>query len=167
MSLILTTENMAFNMNDMPEEIDDMRYAVLDYSNASNVDYHFVPMVFMESFNAPAAVLKIGGKQIQMPLDWSVILGDPEMGEPEVVSLMTVNDRGFSAFVFNPITGFRPKFELLELVNVYTEVKWYFPKLKMGHILAVPLQEGENPPCAYFVKETQKVPEVLALHNMV
>jgi len=158
---------MAFSLNDMPDEIDDMRYGVLDYSNVNNVDYHFVPMVFMESFNAPAAVLSIGGKQIQMPLDWSIILGDAELGEPEIVPLMTVNDRGFSAFVFNPITGFRPKFEPLELINVYTEVKWYFPKLKLGHILAVPLKDGVDPPCAYFIKEIQKVPEVLSLHLMV
>ena len=164
---ILTTDNVAFDMNDMPEEVDDLRYAVLDYSNTNNVDYHFVPMVFMESFNAPAAVIKIGGKLIQMPLDWSVIIGEPEFGEPEIISLMTINDRGFKAFVFNPITGFKPHFEPLELVNVYTEVKWYFPKLKFGHILAVPLTDGEDPPCAYFVKETQKVPDVLALHNMV
>ena len=164
---ILTTENLAFDMNDMPEEVDDLRYGVLDYSMPNNVDYHFVPMVFMESFNAPAAVLRIGDKQIQMPLDWSVIIGDPECGEPEIVPLMTINDRGFSTFVFNPITGTMPKFETLDLVNVYTEVKWYFPKLKFGHILAVPLADGFNPPCAYFVKETQKIPEVLALHNMV
>jgi len=164
---ILTTENLAFDMNDMPEEVDDLRYGVLDYSMPNNVDYHFVPMVFMESFNAPAAVLRIGNKQIQMPLDWSVIIGDPECGEPEIIPLMTINDRGFSTFVFNPITGTMPKFEPLDLVNVYTEVKWYFPKLKFGHILAVPLTDGFNPPCAYFVKETQKIPEVLALHNMV
>ena len=164
---ILTTENIAFDMNDMPEEVDDLRYGVLDYSMPNNVDYHFVPMVFMESFNAPAAVLRIGNKQIQMPLDWSIIIGDPECGEPEIVPLMTINDRGFSTFVFNPITGTMPKFEPLDLVNVYTEVKWYFPKLKFGHILAVPLTDGSNPPCAYFVKETQKIPEVLALHNMV
>ena len=164
---ILTTENLAFDMNDMPEEVDDLRYGVLDYSMPNNVDYHFVPMVFMESFNAPAAVLRIGNKQIQMPLDWSIIIGDPECGEPEIVPLMTINDRGFSTFVFNPITGTMPKFEPLDLVNVYTEVKWYFPKLKFGHILAVPLTDGFNPLCAYFVKETQKIPEVLALHNMV
>jgi hypothetical protein len=164
---ILTTENLSFSMNDMPDEIDDMQYGVLDYSAPMNVDYHFVPMVFMESFNAPAAVLRIGEYKIQMPLDWSVIIGDPECGEPEIIPLMTINDRGFHAFVFNPITGTMPKFDTIDLLTVYTEVKWYFPKLKNGHILAVPLTDGHNPLCAYFVKDTTKVPEVLALHNMV
>jgi len=164
---ILTTENITFSMNDMPDEVADLQYAVLDYSTPSNVDYHFVPMVFMESFNAPAAVLQIGDHQIQMPLDWSVIIGDPECGEPEIVPIMTINDRGFHTFVFNPISGIMPKFESIDLVNVYSEVKWYFPKLKNGHILAVPLHDGHNPACAYFVKESTKVPEVLALHNMV
>mgnify|MGYP003334910645 FL=1 len=166
MSRILTVDNTSFDMNNLPDEIDDLRYCVLDYSDPANADYHWVPLVFLESFSAPAAVLKIGEYTIQMPLDWSIIIGEPELGEPEVVPIMSVNDRGFKAFHFNPFTSFRPNFQTIEIVNVFTEIKWYFPKLKFGHILAVPLTDGPNPPCAYFIKETQKVPEVLALDKM-
>jgi hypothetical protein len=166
MSRILTVDNTAFDMNNLPDEIDDLRYCVLDYSDPANADYHWVPLVFLESFSAPAAVLKIGEYTIQMPLDWSIIIGEPELGEPEVVPIMSVNDRGFKGFTLNPITSFRPSFKTIEIVNVFTEIKWYFPKLKFGHILAVPLHDGPNPPCAYFIKETQKVPEVLALDKM-
>jgi hypothetical protein len=166
MSRILTVDNTSFDMNNLPDEIDDLRYCVLDYSDPANADYHWVPLVFLESFSAPAAVLKIGENTIQMPLDWSIIIGEPELGEPEVVPIMSVNDRGFKAFHFNPLTSFRPDFKTIEIVNVFTEIKWYFPKLKFGHILAVPLSSGPNPPCAFFIKETQKVPEVLALDKL-
>ena len=29
----------------------------------------------------------------------------------------------------------------VKIVNVFQEVKWYFPKLKHGHIIAVPLND--------------------------
>jgi hypothetical protein len=166
MSRILTIDNELFDMNNLPDEIDDLRYGVLDYSDPNNVDYMFVPLVFLESFNAPSAVMKIAGHTFQMPLDWSIIIGEPEVGEPEIIPIMSLNDRGFKAFVLNPLTGYMPKFETVEIVNVYPEIKWYFPKLKYGHLLTVPLSDGPNPPCAYFVKETQKLPEILELHKL-
>lgn len=161
---ILTVENQSYELNEIPDIVDDLRYGVLDYSNPKNVDYYFIPLVFLESFYSPAAVMQIGKNQISVPLDWSVVICDPEAGEPEVVSLMSLNDRGFSAFVFNPITGFTPQYLEIQMVNVYTDIKWYAPKLKFGHLLCVPLHEGENPPCALFVKEANKIPEVLDIN---
>ena len=102
---ILTVENKTYELDDIPDTIEDLRYSILDYSNPSHIDYYFIPLVFLESFYAPAAVLKIGEHQITMPLDWSVVICDPAVGDPEVVSLMSLNDRGFSVFAFNPITG--------------------------------------------------------------
>lgn len=166
MTKILTVENQTYDLDFVPEEIEDIRYCVLDYSDAKNADYIFVPLVFLESFNAPAAVLKIGNRQVKIPLDWSLITCDPMIGEPEVLPVTSLNDRGFKAFVFNPITGFLPSFEEIEIVNVYQEVKWYFPKLKYGHILAIPLTDADNSPCAYFVKETNKVPDVLSTEDL-
>ena len=122
--------------------------------------------MFLESFNAPAAILKIGNKQIKIPLDWSLVTCDPMIGEPEVLPVTSLNDRGFKAFVFNPITGFLPAFEEIEIVNIYQEVKWYFPKLKFGHILAVPLEDGNDSKCVYFVKETNKIPDVLSTDDL-
>ena len=108
---ILTVENQSYDLDYVPEEIDDIRYCVLDYSNKNEADYFFVPLVFLEIFNAPAAVLKIGNNMVKMPLDWSLIICEPDVGEPEVVPITSLNDRGFHAFTFNPITGFLPKFQ--------------------------------------------------------
>ena len=44
--------------------------------------------------------------------------------------------------------------------------KWYAPKLKFGHLLNVPLHDGENPPCVLFVKEANKLPEVLDISEL-
>ena len=41
------------------------------------------------------------------------------------------------------------------------DLKWYFPKMRNGQILAVPLTDGANPPCAYFVKEISRQSEII------
>lgn len=163
---ILTVENQPYELDFVPEEIDDVRYCVLDYSNKNDADYFFVPLVFLEIFTSPAAVLKIGNSTVKMPLDWSLIICEPDVGEPEVVPITGLNDRGFHAFTFNPISGFLPNFQEVEIVNVYQEVKWHFPKLKFGHLLAVPLEDKEGSQCAYFVKETSKIPDILDTYHL-
>jgi hypothetical protein len=50
---------------------------------------------------------------------------------------------------------------------VFQDIRWFTPKLKHGHILAVPLENKEKPLCAYFVKETNKLPEVLSIEKMI
>ena len=163
---ILTSNNEAFELNSLPEEVEDLRYGVLDWNDTKNVDYHFVPLIFMETFHAPAAVLKIGDHVIQVPLDWYIVIGEKDHGDPEIVPIMNINDRGFSAFAFNPISSFRMDFLPVEIINVFQDIRWYTPKLKHGHIRAVPLEIGNKPLCAYFVKETTKLPEVLSIDKM-
>jgi hypothetical protein len=47
-------------------------------------------------------------------------------------------------------------------MDIYQDVKWYFPKLRPGQLLAVPIDsESENPLCAYFVKDISRVSEVI------
>ena len=93
---ILTNDNSSFDINDLPEEVDDLRFCVFDNSDPAEADYYFVPLVFLESFMSPALVLKIGNQEITMPVDWQVLIGEPEHGDLEVVPLTSINDRGFS-----------------------------------------------------------------------
>jgi len=160
---ILTLDNTTFNLNNLPEEVDDnMRFSVLDNSNPNEPDFFFQPLIFLESFNSPAVVLRIGKHEIQMPLDWCIVVGCRESGNDlEVVPLTSLTDRGFDAFIFNPLSDFKFSFGEIEIVNIYMDVKWYFPKMRNGHILATPLIDGEKPPCAYFVKEISRQSEVI------
>lgn len=163
---ILTVDNETYDLDEIPDTIEDLRYSILDYSNPGWIDYYFIPLVFLESFYAPAAVINIGGYTISMPLDWSMVICDPSVGDPEVISLMSLNDRGFHAFAFNPITGFQPQYLEVNIVNIYTDVKWYAPKLKFGHLLNIPLHNGPNAPCVLFVKDANKLPEVLDISEI-
>lgn len=127
-----------------------------------------MPLIFLEAFNSPAIVLKIGTYQVQMPLDWSIVVGDSICGaDSEVLPLTSINERGFDAFIFNPITGFKIDYKPIEIVNIYQDVKWYFPKMRNGHILSVPLSNGPNPPCAYFVKEVSRQSEIIQVDKIL
>jgi|TARA_B110000971_G_scaffold46414_1_gene46452 hypothetical protein len=160
---ILTLDNECFNLDDLPEVIeDDVRFSVLDNSNPKEPDFFFVPLIFLESFSAPAMVLDIGGHQVTMPVDWHIAVGCSESGmDLEVLPLTSINDRGFEAFLFNPLSSFKTDFAEIKIVNFYTDVKWYFPKMKNGQLLSVPITEGKKPLCAYFVKDISRQCEVI------
>ena len=160
---ILTLDDKCFSLEDLPDQIDDdVRFSVLDNSDPKNPDFFFVPLIFLESFSAPAMVLDIGGHEVTIPVDWNVAVGCSESGmDLEVLPLTSINDRGFEAFLFNPLSSFKTDFAEIKIVNFYTEVKWYFPKMKNGQLLSVPITEGENPLCAFFVKDISRQCEVI------
>ena len=158
---ILTLENEFYNLETLPDEIDDLRFAILDNSAPANVDYHYIPLIFLESFNSPALVLRVADKVIKMPIDWQVLIGEKEHGDLEALPLSSLNDRGFNVFEFNPLSSFSPSFLPIEIVDVYPEVTWYAPRLKNGQFLCVPIDDGEKPRCIYFVKEVSRNCEVV------
>lgn len=159
---ILTLDNISYEMNDMPNEIDELNFCVLDNSNPKEPDYFFIPLIFMESFNSPALVLRIGPHTVKMPVDWQLLIGEKDTGDLEVIPLTSINDRGFSSFAFNPRSSYRPDFYPVEIIDIYQDVKWYFPKLKPGQMLAVPLEEGvQGPMCSYFVKDISRQSEII------
>jgi hypothetical protein len=161
MRILTLDENEAFNLEYLPEEIDDLRFAVLDNSTPTNVDYLYIPLIFLESFNAPALVLKIGNKTIKMPVDWQILIGEQEHGDLETLQLSSLNDRGFNAFQFNPLTSKAPTFLPIEILDIYPDVTWYAPKLRNGQFLCVPIDDGPEPRCVYFVKEISRNCEIV------
>lgn len=158
---ILTLDNTSFDLDHLPEEVDDLRFAILDNSDPQNPDYHYIPLIFLESFNSPALVLQIDEHVIRMPMDWQILIGEPDLGDLELLPLTSINDRGFKVFQFNPLTSFRPSFPRIDIVDVYHEVTWYAPKLKNGQMLAVPLSDDTDPECVYFVKDVSRNCEIV------
>ena len=165
---LLTLDNTSYELNEIPEEVDDVRFCVLDNSDPKEPDYFFIPLIFLESFNSPALVLKIGKTVIKMPIDWQLLIGEPDLGDLEVVPLTSINDRGFSVFAFNPISSFRPEFFPVEVIDIYQDVKWYFPKLKPGQMLAIPLDSDDDKPlCVYFVKDISRQSEMIDHYKLL
>ena len=156
-------------LNNLPDQIDeDIRFSVLDNSNSDDPDFYFIPLIFLESFSAPAIVMEIAGNEIMMPIDWHIAVGDSETNNDlEVLPLTSLNDRGFEAFLFNPIKSYKADYEEIKILNFYNDVKWYFPKMKNGQLLTVPLTEGANPQCAYFVKDISRQMETIDYGKLI
>jgi hypothetical protein len=166
---ILTIDNKCYMLNNLPDQIDeDIRFSVLDNSNSDDPDFFFIPLIFLESFSAPAIVMEIAGHEIMMPIDWHIAVGDSETNNDlEVLPLTSLNDRGFEAFLFNPINSFKADYAEVKILNFYNDVKWYFPKMKNGQLLTVPLSEGHSPKCAYFVKDISRQMELIDYGKLI
>lgn len=166
---ILTVDNKAFSLNSMPDELEEeIQFAVLDNSDPKDPDFFFIPLIFLESFSAPAMVLEINGKEIIMPIDWHIAVGDSHSGNDlEVLPLTSINDRGFEAFLFNPLSSYKFDFADIKVTNFYNDVKWYFPKTKNGQLLAIPIEHGDAPLCAYFIKDISRQNEVIDYTNLL
>lgn len=160
---LLTLDNIAYPLTKIPDSVEEpIRFAVLDNSDPQDPDFFFNPLIFLESFNSPAVVLNIDNQELTMPLDWCVAVGCSDAGSDlEVLPLTSLNNRGFEAFLFNPLTGSYPQFSKIEIVNFYNDVKWYFPKMRNGQLLCVPITQNNNPLCAYFVKDVTRQSEII------
>ena len=160
---ILTLENQSLDLNTLPDQIEeDIRFSVLDNSDPANPDFFFIPLIFLESFSSPSVVLDVGGYELQMPIDWNIAVGCSDSGNDiEVLPLTSIGDRGFEAFLFNPHTSFKPDFTPVKVINYYNDVKWYFPKVRNGQLLSVPVQDQDTPLCAYFIKDVTRQTEVV------
>lgn len=99
-------------------------------------------------------------------MDWSILVCDENYSDLEVMPLTSLNDRGFHSIIFNPLKHMVPELGEINITNVYAEVKWFFPKLKNGNVLVVPLEDGPAPKCALFVKEANKIPDPIDIANL-
>ena len=158
---ILTVENDVYEIDHVPDEIDDIRFCVFDTTETDWMDYYFLPLIFLESFYAPAICLQIGENSIQMPMDWSIVITDEDLTAIEVIPLTSLNNRGFLTATLNPLGRKMLEAEPIQITNIYQDVKWYFPKLRPGQMLAVPIETCAKPRCAYFVNDISRLSEVV------
>jgi len=166
---ILTLDNKCFSLTNLPDELDeDFRFSVLDNSDPNDPDFFFIPLIFLESFTSPAIVLELNGNEIVMPLDWNIAVGDRHTGHNlEILSLTGLNDRGFDAFLFNPLTSTQASYAEIKVTNFYNDLKWYFPKTKNGQLISIPITDGDNPLCAFFVKDISRQQEIIDFCNLI
>jgi len=164
--MLINTIEKNLDLNFIADEIEeDIRFMVLDFTTQPELDYIYTPLVFLESFNAPCAILEIGPYNLEVPLDWHIIIADQFLGQSEIISIMQIADRGFRAFAINP-DHVKPEFLPLNLKTVYNEKKWFLPKLKVGHMLSVPLELDSNSLCVFFGKDLTKINEVIQIDQL-
>lgn len=165
---ILDVENQTIDLNQLPElDVSDLRFAVLDNSDIQNPDFFFLPLVYLEIFNSPAMVLSINEHEIVLPIDWHIAIGDNTTScDIEIMPLTSLNNRGFSAMVFNPLTSFRLEFKPIEIINFYNDVKWYTPKMKANQLLAMPISEEDESDCIFIIRDIGRLCDQIKLDRL-
>lgn len=159
---ILKPENESFDTSKISYHGDNnLYYCVLDYSSVQEADYQFPPLIFVDEYSKPGVELQIGDSILQVPWDWSLLMGDKNFEELEVIEIKKFHGRDFDAFVFNPISGYMPDFYSVKVINYYNEIRWTCPVISNEHLLAIPLSAGKEPLCAFFAPPKHKLPEVL------
>ena len=59
MSRILNLDtNRSYDLNEIPDEVEDLRFCVLDNSDPKTPDYFYIPLIFLESFNSSLLICK-------------------------------------------------------------------------------------------------------------
>lgn len=160
---ILTPDNYTFDVDSIiTDAMPDEMYCVLDLSEDGNSDYYFRHMNSIVTFNSMNADLEIGDKVIQVPLGWQILLGDEESGLMEMCTVENIlNMKDPCAFVYNPIRSMYARYLPVRVLRVYTlATKVQIPMLARKNLLAIPLNKGDNPLCAYFADENEKIQDL-------
>ena len=167
--IILTIDNKLCNLEKLPDTLEeDIRFSVLDNDDPANPDFYFNSLIFLESFSSPAAVLNIGGYEITVPLNWSIAVGCSDVGgDVEILPITSLNDRGFEAFSFNPLTSFRHTYLPIEIVNIYNDVLWYAPRIRPNQLITTPINDDEKPLCVFLGPNTNRLNEIIDIDRLL
>jgi hypothetical protein len=166
--LILTEENQTVDLNLIPDQV-DMYYWSLDNSVPSDPDYRCNNLIMLESFYAPVIKLRLDagyGRHrktyfLNVPADHQILIGEPSYGDLEVNPISSLSARNFKAFSLNPLTSFMASYLDINIEDALPNIKWFLPKLAIGHLLCLPLHEGFKPPCIYMVRDIPKSMETV------
>ena len=160
---ILTLDNRGIRLDDLPETLEEeVHFAILDNRNTLEPDFYFEPLAFMESFNSAAIVLRIGENEITLPSDWKIAIGDSVTGNDlEILPVTSIYKRNFEAFVYNPLTSFRPEFSHVEMINIYHDLTWFCPRMHSNQLLVIPLTGDDKPPCIFAGRDVSKQNELI------
>jgi len=167
---VLTPENTSLETSLMPNKLNkdvDMRYCVLDYTEPEFIDYRFPIVAWLDEYGKSSIELQIGGYTIQAPTNWSILIGDEDSENMELLPVLGFHGRDFKAFTFNPCAGYMIKFMPIEEMNIYEKITWNIPNLHPTYMIAIPLHGGENPPCVFFAETKNKLPELIDISDVM
>lgn len=159
--LILTPENVPFDVDQIVDTTPEEMYCTLDLTDIDDSDYYFHHILHVYSFVSISAELEIGGYRIKVPINWQLLLGDEDTGYMEVCTIENLlNMRNPCAFVYNPIRSMYAEYLPVKVINLFTlPTRWQIPSLRKRNLLVVPLANKENPKCVLFADENEKIQE--------
>lgn len=164
--LILDENNQMVDIDQISKN-KEVHYAVLDFSKPRLPDYFFRPIIFIDTYTAPAAMLQIGPYKTLIPFKWSIVVTYADIAE--LVAIEDIVSRDHEAFCINPITGYMPS-RLPIRYKGSLEVSWSYPTLGKSDMLVIPIaetiqkdDEKRRGPICILAGERIKIPETIDL----
>ena len=140
--LILKAENTVLNTDSL-QVGDEIHHGILSMQDASNPDFYFNVIDFLDEFAAASVTLTIGEFEIVMPLHWSILCTDMEYVHS--IPLHELGGKNFPAFCLNPIDGFSPEFLRVRQGTIFPQANWTAPQMHDKDLLVVPLGDYTRP----------------------
>lgn len=137
--LLLTHENHTIDLDLIGKQIEKTYFGIFNAKDPSDKDYHFNPLTFIEQFETVGVLMQIGDFEMVLPASWSMIVGDPESTEVDIMPIEEMNGRSFKAFCTNPLVSSIPEFLPVKMLDVYPSVGWTLPRLNLHEFLVTPL----------------------------
>jgi hypothetical protein len=172
---ILDENNIAVDLNLIPEQADIHFWVYQNSVKKEEADYYCQPLIMLESFYAATLKLRfdlsLGRKKetyfLNVPADHQILIGESTHGDLEINPVTSISGRGFSAFSLNPMSSFTADYLSVDVEDVYQTTKWFVPKTVPGQLLCIPLCGGYRPPCIYLVRDIPKSLEIINIGNAI
>lgn len=136
---------------------DDAHYCCLEYASEAARDFIFPPLIYLDLFTVETITVEIAGAVISLPRDWSIVVGDRDIGCLEAIPIARAVEHDHEALVYNPISSSMPAFAAIRLKGRGEAAEWAVPRVKKGHMLCVPLRSGDQPPCIIVAHDTSRM----------
>lgn len=164
--LILDENNKMVDIDQVSKNR-EVYYAVLDFSKPRSPDYFFKPIIFIDTYTSPAAMLQVGPYTTLVPFRWSVVVTYADIAE--LVAVEDIVSKDHDAFCVNPITSYMPD-RLPIRYKGSLDVSWSYPTLGKSDMLVLPVGEAptrpgdrEKGPTCILAGERIKIPETIDL----
>jgi len=168
----LTADNTSVDFNNEASPA-SIGISILDYTDMENVDYYIKNFFFFSEYDSPVVHLKIGNSFIDVPLNWKILTGDPNTGELELVEVEELSMFDYNAFVLNPYKSYIPKYEPIEVTNVYLSgIKLFVPKSYKKSLFLVSLEnkvnhlEGPYSDCVFLCDDIDRTNDILSVDQL-
>jgi len=165
--LILNEHNEIVDLDQVSKN-SEIYYGVLDFTKPKTPDYFFKPIVFIDTYNAPSAELKIGPYTTMIPFKWSIIVVYADIAE--LVPVEDIVSKNHDVFLINPITAYMPSSMPIRYKGSY-DTAWSYPTLGKTELLVIPIaqqieredESRKRGPLCIVAGEKAKIPETIDL----
>lgn len=132
---ILNEHNEIEVLTDLMCDVKGESFWVLDLSIH---DFTLWPLTMLEEQTTSAYVLLVGGERVVIPCNWKVMIYDGETSDVDVIDVVDLAGRDFTAFGYGPLRAI-PKPLTLKVIDLIHDITFVVPSKHKQHMWCLPV----------------------------